>query len=262
MMIGRDATWQVKEHSEVNEYAPIVLNVKRIESNKLKDIAFDLRKGEILGFSGLMGSGRTEVARAIFGADKVNILELEKDNQPVTIRSPVDAIKHGICYLSEDRKQYGLMLGHSIYSNETISSLENSTKFFLIDDNALESETEKYKEELSIKYHNIEDNIDSLSGGNQQKCIISRWLLKDAEIFVFDEPTKGIDIGAKNEIYKKIKELAKIGKSIIVISSELEEITQLCDRVVVMCEGRITKILDISEVSQQKIMEYAVRRNK
>ena len=262
MMIGRDVTWQVKEHSEVNEYAPIVLNVKRIESNKLKDIAFDLRKGEILGFSGLMGSGRTEVARAIFGADKVNILELEKDNQPVTIHSPVDAIKHGICYLSEDRKQYGLMLGHSIYSNETISSLENSTKFFLIDDNALESETEKYKEELSIKYHNIEDNIDSLSGGNQQKCIISRWLLKDAEIFIFDEPTKGIDIGAKNEIYKKIKELAKIGKSIIVISSELEEITQLCDRVVVMCEGRITKILDISEVSQQKIMEYAVRRNK
>ena len=262
MMIGRDVTWQVKERSEVSEDAPIVLNVKKIESKKLKDISFDLKKGEILGFSGLMGSGRTEVARAIFGADKVKTLEIEKNGEPITVRSPVEAIKQGICYLSEDRKQYGLMLEHSIYANESISSLDANTKFFLIDDVTLTQEAEKHKEELSIKYHSIEDSIDSLSGGNQQKCIIARWLLKDAEIFIFDEPTKGIDIGAKNEIYLKIKELAKKGKSIIVISSELEEITQLCDRVVVMCEGRITKIFDISEVNQERIMEYAVRRNR
>ena len=262
MMIGRDITWQVKEQSEVSNDAPVVLNVKNIQSKKLKDISFDLRKGEILGFSGLMGSGRTEVARAIFGADKVSALELEMNGQPITIRSPQEAIKHGICYLSEDRKQYGLMLEHSIYANESISSLDSNTKFFLINDAILQEEAEKHKDELSIKYHSIEDRIDSLSGGNQQKCIIARWLLKDADIFIFDEPTKGIDIGAKNEIYLKIKELAKKGKAIIVISSELEEITQLCDRVVVMCEGRITKILDISEVNQERIMEYAVRRNK
>ena len=262
MMIGRDVTWQVKEKSEVNEGAPIVLKVNNIQSEKLKDISFDLRKGEILGFSGLMGSGRTEVARAIFGADKVKILDLEINGYPVIVHSPEEAIKHGICYLSEDRKQYGLMLDHSIYANESISSLDANTKFFLIDDALLEQEAEKQKEELQIKYYFIQDKIDHLSGGNQQKCIIARWLLKDAEIFIFDEPTKGIDIGAKNEIYKKIKELAKNGKSIIVISSELEEITQLCDRVVVMCEGKITKIFDISEVNQEKIMEYAVRRNK
>ena len=262
MMIGRDVTWQVKEKSEVSDEAPIVLSVKQIQSRKLKDISFDLRKGEILGFSGLMGSGRTEVARAIFGADKVNTLELEKDGKPIKIHSPEEAIKNGICYLSEDRKNYGLMLEHSIYANESISSLDSNTKFFLINDDLLKKKAEKNKEELSIKYHSIDDRIEALSGGNQQKCIIARWLLKDTDIFIFDEPTKGIDIGAKNEIYIKIKELAKKGKSIIVISSELEEITQLCDRVAVMCEGRITKILNIEEVSQERIMEYAVRRNK
>lgn len=262
MMIGRDVTWEVKQKKEVSEDAPTVLIVNNIQSEKLKDISFDLKKGEILGFSGLMGSGRTEVARAIFGADKVHTLDLEINGQPVTIRSPEEAIRHGVCYISEDRKQYGLMLDHSIYANESISSLDANTKFFLVDDALLEQEAEKQKEELQIKYHSIQDKIDHLSGGNQQKCIIARWLLKDAEIFIFDEPTKGIDIGAKNEIYKKIKELAKKGKSIIVISSELEEITQLCDRVVVMCEGKITKIFDISEVNQEKIMEYAVRRNK
>ena len=262
MMIGRDVTWQVKQKNEVNDDAPIVLNIKNIQSEKLKDIAFDLKEGEILGFAGLMGSGRTEVARAIFGADKVKTLDMEIDGQSIVINSPEEAIKHGICYLSEDRKQYGLMLEHSIYANESISSLDSNTKFFLINDTLLEEEVEKNKKELKIKYHSPEDKIDHLSGGNQQKCIIARWLLKDAKIFIFDEPTKGIDIGAKNEIYKKIKELAKNGKSIIVISSELEEITQLCDRVAVMCEGRITKIFDISEVNQERIMEYAVRRNR
>jgi len=262
MMIGRDVTWQVKQKNEVNDDAPIVLNIKNIQSEKLKDIAFNLREGEILGFAGLMGSGRTEVARAIFGADKVKTLDMEIDGQSIVINSPEEAIKHGVCYLSEDRKQYGLMLEHSIYANESISSLDSNTKFFLINDTLLEEEVEKNKKELKIKYHSPEDKIDHLSGGNQQKCIIARWLLKDAKIFIFDEPTKGIDIGAKNEIYKKIKELAKKGKSIIVISSELEEITQLCDRVAVMCEGRITKIFDISEINQERIMEYAVRRNK
>ena len=262
MMIGRDVTWEVKQQSEVAANAPIVLDVKNIQSEKLKDISFNLRKGEILGFSGLMGSGRTEVTRAIFGADKVDILEIEKNGKPIVIHSPVDAIKNGICYLSEDRKQYCLMLEHSIYNNVSISSLDLDRKFILINDEELTKKVDNLKQELSIKYHSQEDKIISLSGGNQQKCIIARWLLKDSEIFIFDEPTKGIDIGAKSEIYKKIKELAKQGKSIIVISSELEEITQLCDRVVVMCEGKITKILDISEVSQERIMEYAVRRNK
>ena len=259
MMIGRAITWTVKEKSEVKEGSPIILNVKQIESRKLHNISFNLRKGEILGFAGLMGSGRTEVARAIFGADRVRALEIEKDGEVIDIHTPKDAIEHGICYLSEDRKQFGLFLDHSIYANEVISSLDNDTRFMLLDDKAMMEKAEKYKDELNIKYPSILSKMESLSGGNQQKCIIARWLLKDADIFIFDEPTKGIDIGAKSEIYSKIKELVQLGKSIILISSELEEITQLCDRVVVMREGSISKILDISEASQENIMKYAVR---
>ena len=259
MMIGRAITWTVKEKSEVKENAPIVLNVKKMESRKLHNISFDLKQGEILGFAGLMGSGRTEVARAIFGADRVRALEIEKDGKVIDIHSPKDAIEHGICYLSEDRKQFGLFLDHSIYANEVISSLDNNTRFMLLDDKVMMEKAEKYKDELNIKYPSILSKMESLSGGNQQKCIIARWLLKDADIFIFDEPTKGIDIGAKSEIYSKIKELVQLGKSIILISSELEEITQLCDRVVVMREGSISKILDISEASQENIMKYAVR---
>lgn len=258
-MIGRDVTWNKKRYSEVDENNPIILNVKNIESDKLHDVSFYLRKGEILGFAGLMGSGRTRVARAIFGADNVKILDIEKDNKPIIIRSPIDAVKNGICYLSEDRKRYGLMSEHSIYDNKTIASLSDYTHLFLIDDKKLEDEASKYKDELSINYRSLDDKIDHLSGGNQQKCIVARWLLKDSDIFIFDEPTKGIDIGAKSEIYLKIKELAKKGKSIIVISSELEEIEQLCDRVIVMRDGRVSKTFDISEVTQQKIMEYALR---
>lgn len=258
-MIGRDVTWEKKEHSEVDKSSPIALNVKKLETDKLHNISFYLRKGEILGFAGLMGSGRTRVARAIFGADPVKLLEIEKDNKPISIHSPMDAVRNGICYLSEDRKRYGLMSEHSIYDNKTIASLSDHTHLLLIDDKELENEASKYKDELSIVYHSLDDKIDRLSGGNQQKCIIARWLLKDSDIFIFDEPTKGIDIGAKSEIYIKIKELAKKGKSIIVISSELEEIEQLCDRVIVMRDGKISKTLDISEVTQQKVMEYAVR---
>ena len=132
----------------------------------------------------------------------------------------------------------------------------------LLDDRVMMEKAEKYKDELNIKYPSILSKMESLSGGNQQKCIIARWLLKDADIFIFDEPTKGIDIGAKSEIYSKIKELVQLGKSIILISSELEEITQLCDRVVVMREGSISTILDISEASQENIMKYAVRNTQ
>ena len=261
MMVGRHIDSLMKTASEIEEGAPIVLKVNAIKTNALHDVSFSLRKGEILGFAGLMGSGRTEVARAIFGADRADELNIEIAGTKAIIHSPVDAIRLGICYLSEDRKRFGLMLDHSIYANESISSLDDNTRFWLIDDKAVELKADKYKGELSIKYGSISDPIAHLSGGNQQKCILARWLLKDADIFIFDEPTKGIDIGAKAEIYQKIRELAKKGKSIILISSELEEIMGLADEVAIMCEGRLTKILDISECSQEKIMEYAVRRS-
>ncbi|MBQ7243638.1 MAG: sugar ABC transporter ATP-binding protein [Bacilli bacterium] len=262
MMVGRQIESYVKKKSDLPIDAPVLLNVRAMESSFLHDISFSLRKGEILGLAGLMGSGRTEVARALFGADRVDKLDVEVHGKPVQIHSPTDAIAQGICYLSEDRKQYGLMLEHSIYANTTISSLKENTRFFLVDDAKATEEARKYKDSLSIKYSSINDPIQHLSGGNQQKCILARWLLKDAEVFLFDEPTKGIDIGAKEEIYDKIRELAKEGKAILLISSELEEILALADKVAIMAEGRMVKILDIAEANQETIMDYALRRKE
>ena len=262
MMVGRKVDSLDAEKGLIPEDSPVALKVNAIETNFLHDISFSLRKGEIFGLAGLMGSGRTELAKAIFGADKTKVMDIEVAGEKTSIKSPTDAIAHGICYLSEDRKQFGLMLEHSIYANEAISSLNDNTRLFLIDDRKLFGKTGAYQSELSIKYSSILDPIENLSGGNQQKCILARWLMKDADIFIFDEPTKGIDILAKQEIYLKIRELAKKGKSIILISSELEEILSLADRVGVMCEGRLVGILDHKEATQEKIMEYALRRTK
>ena len=262
MMVGKEIASLDKDKEETASNKEVALKVNAVESDFLHDISFSLYKGEIFGLTGLMGSGRTELAKALFGADKCKVLDIEINQEKVLIKSPTDAIHKGICYLSEDRKQYGLMLEHSIYANETISSLNDNTKFFLVDDKKIMVKANQYQSDLSIKYSSINDPIQNLSGGNQQKCILARWLMKDADIFIFDEPTKGIDILAKQEIYLKIKELSKKGKSIILISSELEEILLLADRIGVMNEGRLAKILDIEEASQEKIMEYALRRKK
>ncbi|MBQ2070546.1 MAG: sugar ABC transporter ATP-binding protein, partial [Bacilli bacterium] len=262
MMVGREIASLDKNKGQGNSSNEVALKVNAVETDFLHDISFSVNRGEIFGLTGLMGSGRTELAKALFGADKTKVLDIEVNQEKVVIKSPTDAIAKGICYLSEDRKQFGLMLEHSIYANETISSLNDNTKFFLVDDKAILDKANKYQNDLSIKYSSITDPIQNLSGGNQQKCILARWLMKDADIFIFDEPTKGIDILAKQEIYLKIKELSKKGKSIIWISSELEEILGLADRVGVMNEGRLVKILDIEEASQEKIMEYALRRKR
>lgn len=259
MMVGREIA-SLEKGEGVDEDSPIALKVNALETSFLHDISFSLRKGEILGLAGLMGSGRTELARALFGADKAKHMDIEVGGNKVHIKSPHDAIAHGLCYLSEDRKRFGIMADHSIYANEAISSLNDNTKFFLVDDKTLFGKTKGYQEELGIKYPSIFDPIENLSGGNQQKCILARWLLKDADIFIFDEPTKGIDILAKQEIYLKIKELARKGKAILLISSELEEILLLSDCVGVMAEGSLVAILGGEEATQETIMEYALRR--
>lgn len=219
----------------------MVLEVKNLcRSNTVKNVSFKLRKGEILGFSGLMGAGRTEVARAIFGADVFHSGEIYVNGKKVTIKDPYTAVKNGICYLSEDRKRYGLMLDKSVAENTALSSLEKFIKFGWIRDKQIANESRKYNEKLKTKTPSMEQLLKNLSGGNQQKVIIARWLMKDSDIFIFDEPTRGIDIGAKSEMYELMEELAANGKSIIMISSELSEIQRLSDRVIVMCEGRIT----------------------
>jgi ribose transport system ATP-binding protein len=263
MMIGRVVYEDPKTHSEVAEDAPVVLEVKNLCSGKtIKDVSFTLRRGEILGFSGLMGAGRTEVARAIFGADPFDSGEIYVNGEKVNIKTPSDAVKHGIGYLSEDRKRYGLMLLKSVSENTAIASMDRYVSSGLIDDGKLKEEAEVFNKKLRTKTPSMDQLLKNLSGGNQQKVIIARWLIQDCDILIFDEPTRGIDVGAKSEIYTLMNELSKQGKSIIMISSELVEILRMSDRVLVMCEGRKTGELDISEANQENIMQLATMREE
>lgn len=263
MMVGRVIYGDAKEKSNVAKDAPIVLEVKNLCQGKtIKDVSFYLRKGEILGFSGLMGAGRTEVARAIYGADSYDGGEIYIDGRKVELKSPCEAVKQGICYLSEDRKRYGCLLIKSVAENTVLSSLENYIEHGVIDDVRIERETQEINNMLKTKTPSMKQQIKNLSGGNQQKVIVAKWLMRDSDIFIFDEPTRGIDIGAKSEMYTLIEDLASKGKSIIMISSELSEIQRLSDRVMVMCEGRVTATLDIEDATQEEIMKYATMREE
>lgn len=258
MMVGRVIYEEPKEVSTVPEGSKTVLEVKHMNrGNKVKDVSFKLRKGEVLGFAGLMGAGRTELARLIFGADERDSGEIFIHNQRVNIKQPADAVKNGIGYLSEDRKRYGCALTMTLANNCGMANLDDYVDKGLINDQALEESALDYIEKLSIKTPSALQMMNNLSGGNQQKVIIAKWLNKDSEILIFDEPTRGIDVGSKSEIYHLIHTLAEAGKSIIVISSELQEVLRLSDRICVMCEGRLTGELDISEANQTKIMELA-----
>ena len=262
MMVGRVIMGDKKEASAVPADAPVVLEVKNLNAGKaVKNVSFQLRKGEILGFAGLMGAGRTEVARALYGADPRQTGEIYINGKPANIKTPEQAVKNGICYLSEDRKRYGLMLGKSVAENSAIASVDKFIKNGWIDDKAMAETAAEYNAKLRTKTPSMEQLLKNLSGGNQQKVIIARWLIKDCDIFIFDEPTRGIDVGAKSEIYTLIEDLAAKGKSVIVISSELAEIQRMSDRVIVMCEGRITGELDIADATQEEIMKYATMRD-
>ena len=262
MMVGRVVYGDKKETSAVPADAPVVLEVKNLNAGReVKNVSFQLRKGEILGFAGLMGAGRTEVARALYGADARQTGEIYINGKKVDIRTPEQAVKHGICYLSEDRKRFGLMLGKSVTENSGIASLDDYIKNGWIDDKKMAQISAETNALLRTKTPSMEQLLKNLSGGNQQKVIIARWLMKDSDIFIFDEPTRGIDVGAKSEMYALMEELASKGKSVIMISSELAEIQRLSDRIIVMCEGRITGELDIADATQEEIMKYATMRD-
>lgn len=262
MMVGRVIYSDKKEKSTVPEDAPVVLEVKNLNAGKeVRNVSFKLRKGEILGFAGLMGAGRSEVARAVYGADPKESGEIYIGGKKVDIKTPEHAVKNGICYLSEDRKRYGLMLIKSVTENSAIASVDNFVKSGWINDKKMEETSAEYNKMLKTKTPSMNQQLKNLSGGNQQKVIVARWLMKDSDIFIFDEPTRGIDIGAKSEMYELMEKLASEGKSIIMISSELSEIQRLSDRVVVMCEGRISAELDIKDATQEEIMKYATMRD-
>ncbi len=260
MMVGRVIYEEPKTKSQVPDDAPVVLKVEHLNAGKMvQDVSFELHKGEILGFSGLMGAGRTETARAIFGADPKESGDIYVKGEKVVINSPEDAVKAGIGYLSEDRKRFGIVVQKTIAENTTMADLPNYMNGLFIDKKKEKQAAQKYVDSLATKTPSVEQLVVDLSGGNQQKVVIAKWLCKNCDILIFDEPTRGIDVGAKNEIYKLMNKLAGEGKSIIMISSEMQEILRMSDRIVVMCEGKKTGELKIEETTQEKIMNLATR---
>ncbi len=263
MMVGRVIYEEPKTKSAVAADAPVVLKVEHLTAGELvQDVSFELRKGEILGFSGLMGAGRTETARALFGADKKQSGEIYVNGKKVTINSPKDAVEHGIGYLSEDRKLYGCIVGKTVAENTTLASLKDFMSGLFINKKKEREIAARYVDSLKTKTPSVDTEVINLSGGNQQKVVIAKWLVRDCEILIFDEPTRGIDVGAKSEIYALMNKLAAQGKSIIMISSEMTEILRMSDRILVMCEGRKTGEIDIADATQEKIMHLATKRNQ
>ncbi|HTZ52619.1 MAG TPA: sugar ABC transporter ATP-binding protein [Spirochaetia bacterium] len=258
MMVGRVISFQPKTRSDVPPGAPVVLKVNHLTAGRLvRDVSFELRQGEILGVAGLMGSGRTETARAIFGADEMQGGSIEVRGRRALIRSPEDAVVHGIGYLSEDRKRYGLAVNLSVRDNLAMATYDRFQKGLFVHAAAVRDVTQDYIQKLNIKTPSLEQLLRNLSGGNQQKVVIAKWLIRACDVLIFDEPTRGIDVGAKSEIYALMTELTREGKSIIMISSELPEILRMSDRIIVMSEGRITGELPIEKASQEAIMELA-----
>ena len=261
MMVGRtlsDATPAARDAAQ----GETALEVRHLNAGPLvRDVSFTLRQGEILGFAGLMGAGRTEVARAVFGADPVESGEIFVKGAKASIKNPSDAVAHGIGYLSEDRKRFGLATGMDVESNIVMSNLRNflSLNFFLRRAR-MRRRASHFINLLAIRTPSASQEVRLLSGGNQQKIVIAKWLERDCDVLFFDEPTRGIDVGAKSEIYKLLRSLAEEGKAIVMISSELPEILRMSDRIVVMCEGRITGELSAKEATQERIMHLATQR--
>ena len=260
MMVGRVIYEQPKEKSSVLDSDPIVLEVVGLKSRDVKNVSLNLRKGEILGIAGLMGAGRTETARLICGADKRDAGDIFVNGKKISILSPSDAVQAGIGYLSEDRKRYGLCLALSVANNVALPSLDAFSGKVIVNDRMIAKTANEYKERINIKMPSVGSKVISLSGGNQQKVVLSKWLVRNCDILIFDEPTRGIDVGAKSEIYKLMKQLTAQGKSIIMISSEMPELLRMSDRIMVMCEGEKTGELSIEDATQEKIMALAAPR--
>jgi len=259
MMVGR-VIYETRKKTPISDKEKVVaLEVKNFSSPDVHNISFELYKGEILGFAGLIGAGRTEFARLIFGADKKITGKLILNGKSITVHSPYQAVKQGIGYLSEDRKQFGLILGMSVANNIVLPKLDDYVNKGLVNNKEIVEVSKEYIKKINIKTPSEQQLVKSLSGGNQQKVIIAKWLLKNCDVLIFDEPTRGIDVGAKSEIYKLMNNLASLGKSIIMISSELPELIRMSNRVLVMCEGFHTGTLSNEDINQNTIMKYATQ---
>jgi len=256
MMVGRE----LKDEYPKERFArgEEVLRVEGLGiDGAFQDVSFSLHKGEIMGLTGLVGAGRTEVARAIFGADKLHAGQIFLDGRPITVTSPQDAIRQGIGLLTEDRKTQGLVLGMSVRENTTLANLKDLVRFLFVDRGREREVTLKYVDDLRIKTPTIEQTAQNLSGGNQQKVVLAKWLFTGCRVLIFDEPTRGIDVGAKVEIYKLMNELVRNGVCILMISSELPEVLGMCDRILVMHEGRLAGELPRADADQERLMRLA-----
>lgn len=261
MMVGREVAGEVRPPKRTP--GEVILEVRDLSTaNRLHHISFELRRGEILGLAGLVGAGRSETARAIIGADPRTSGEILVRGQKVAMKNPAQAVAAGIGYLSEDRKGTGLLLSKTVQDNIALSSLERHSTAGVIDDRAFAKIATEKVRELRVKTPGIKQQVQFLSGGNQQKVIIGRWLVKDCDILIFDEPTRGIDVGAKDEIYAILNDLVAQGKSLIVISSELPEVLRLADRVAVLADGHLTGVLKGEAATPESIMELATKNVK
>lgn len=262
MMVGRKLENEFPARPEKGEIvASSGLEVKNLcRGDAVRNVSFQVRRGEIVALTGLVGAGRTETARLIFGADRPDSGEVTLDGQPLSISNPRNAISAGICLLTEDRKNQGLVLQRSVLENFGLPNMSRFAPHGWIDQSRERSAFDGYVKQFQIKVASSEQLAANLSGGNQQKVVLARWLERNAEVIIFDEPTRGIDVGAKYEIYLLMNELAARGKAILMISSELPEVIGMADRILVMHEGRITgEIVEGRTATQEQIMDYAVK---
>jgi len=255
-MVGRSIENEFPERPR--NVGETLMEVRSINTKKLKNVSFELKKGEILGLVGLVGAGRTEIVRAIFGADRTFGHEIVIDGKVVKIKAPSDAKRAGISLVPEDRKLEGLILPFTVESNISLASLDKLTsKMGFLNKSKEKTMAEKHIKSLGIKTPSTKTRVESLSGGNQQKCVVGRWMELEPRILIMDEPTRGIDVGAKYEIYLLMKEIVKNGGSVILISSELPEVLNMSNRVLTICDGRITGEFDPEKSSTHEIMEKA-----
>lgn len=257
MMVGRELGDLFPK--EIQEKGDVVLEVSHMENQYVHDVSFSVREGEVLGFAGLMGAGRTELMRAITGADRIKSGVLYLRGKRAAIHSPMDSVKQKIAFVTEDRKKTGIIAGLPIDINITLSSLNLYSNTGFLSHKKEEEISERYIHELKIKTPDVNTDIATLSGGNQQKVILARWLAIDADVVILDEPTRGIDVGAKREIYMLINELTRMKKAVILVSSDLPEVLGMSDRCAVMAGGRITGFLDREEADQVSIMQLATK---
>ncbi len=262
MMVGREikGTYHNTESEDLSK-EPVIFEVKNItrKDNKVEDVSFQLHKGEILGFAGLVGSGRSELMNAIFGAEPKKSGEVFIEGKKVDIKNPYSAIKHGLAMVTENRRETGFLNNFSIKQNISIVPFIKTSKcqglIGLVDNKAENEFAAKEKADMNIKCRDVEQNITELSGGNQQKVILGKWMAAESKIIIFDEPTKGIDVGSKSEIYVLMRRLASQGKGVVMVSSELPELLSVCDRICVFRDGKIRMTYDIAEATEENIVK-------